>query len=256
MSYTSGGVRLFQNDGDFIRKALSVMCQYGVLQWQHNPFSDVKAIRARFQRCCLNISAGYYNWHRRDEFVKPSDVEHALAFGSDLLHALGERRYDFDSSVPDLAAPVAVVTDRDLDMTMNAPDWKFGTPFDPVNPDPWLESLIQHPSDMPLAGQRASVFVLRAVLEGDAYVRSTGQLPADAPPGEWLPWRVQRGRVDDAEMGAPSVLLAGIRQFVFGSRYGNGGSNDKCTNIAGSDPEQRSIPNSGEPDKLGLLGVT
>ena len=145
ISYTSGGVRLFQNHGDFITTALPIMCRHGALNWQNHPFSDVKAIGGRFGLCCLNVSAGYYNWHRRDEFVKLADVEHALAFGTDLIRALGNRRYDFDSSVPDLADPAVPVTDLNLDTLMNTLDWdwKTSTPFDPANPDPWLESLVQ-----------------------------------------------------------------------------------------------------------------
>lgn len=209
VSYTSGGVRLFPNDGDFITAALPVMCRHGALNWQHHPFSDVKAIGSRFGLCCLNLSAGYYNWHRHDEFVKLPDVEHALAFGTDLIRALGNRRYDFASSVPDLADPAVPVTGLDLDTLMNPLDWnwKTSTPFDPTNPDPWLESLVQHTSDMPEAGQRASVIVLRSVLNEDTYVCTAKEPPADSQEGAWLPWHVQRGRVGSDEMGTPGVLL-------------------------------------------------
>lgn len=209
VSYTSGGMRLFQNDGEFITTALPVMCWHGVLNWQHHPFSDVKAIGGRFGLSCLNVSAGYYNWHRRDEFVKLADVEHALAFGTELIRALGNRRYDFDSSVPDLAEPAVPVTDLNLDLLMKPLDWnwKTNTPFDPTNPDPWLESLVRQTSDMPEAGQRASVIVLRSVLDEDAYVRTSSEPPADAEPSEWLPWHVERGRVDAGELGKPGVLL-------------------------------------------------
>ena len=209
VSYTSGGMRMFQNDGEFITTALPVMCRHGALQWQHHPFSDVKAIGGRFGLSCLNVSAGYYNWHRRDEFVKLADVEHALAFGTDLIRAVGNRRYDFDRSVPDLAEPAVPVTGLNLDLLMKSFDWnwKTNTPFDPTNPDPWLESLVRQTSDMPEAGQRASVIVLRSVLNEDAYVRTAGELPADAVPGEWLPWHVERGRVDAGELGQPGVLL-------------------------------------------------
>ena len=217
VSYTSGGMRLFQNDGEFITTALPVMCRHGALQWQHHPFSDVKAIGGRFGLSCLNVSAGYYNWHRHDEFVKLADVEHALAFGTDLVRALGHRRYEFDSSVPDLAEPAVPVTGLNLDLLMNPFDWnrKTNTPFDPTNPDPWLESLVRHTSDMPAAGQRAAVIVLRAVLNEDAYVCTTPESPADAAPGEWLPWHVQRGRVDTGEMGKPGVLL--VHEAVAGA---------------------------------------
>ena len=209
VSYTSGGVRLFQNHGDFITTALPVMCRHGALNWQHHPFSDVKTICGRFGLSCLNVFAGYYNWHRRDEFVKLSDVEHALAFGTDLIRALGNRRYNFDSSVPDLAEPAVPVTDLNLDTLMNPLDWnwKTNTPFDPVNPKPWLEALVRGTSTMPEAAQVAMVIVLRGVLNDDHFARPAGDFPADAPPGEWLPWHVQRGRVAAGELGTPGVLL-------------------------------------------------
>ena len=209
VSYTSGGVRLFQNDSDFITTALPVMCRHGVLNWQHHPFSDVKAITRRFGLSCLNVSAGYYNWHRQDEFVKLADVEHALAFSTELIRALGNRRYDFDSSVPDLAEPAVPVTGLNLDSLMKPLEWnwKTNTPFDPTNPDPWLESLVRHTSDMPEAGRRAAVIVLRAVLNEDAYVCTGREPSADSEQGEWLPWHVQRGRVDATELGQPGVLL-------------------------------------------------
>lgn len=209
VSYSSGGMRLFENDSDFISTALPVMCRHGVLNWQHHPFSDVKVIVGKFGLSCLNVSAGYYNWHRHDEFVKLSDVEHALAFGTDLLRALGNRRYDFDRSLPDLAEPAVPVTGLNLDSLMNPLDWdwKTNTPFDPANPDPWLESLVQHTSEMPAAGQRASVIVLRSVLNEDAYVRTGSEPPADPQAGAWLPWHVERGRVDTSEVGQPGVLL-------------------------------------------------
>ena len=37
VSYTSGGVRLFANDGDFIQRAAPVMVKYSLNQWQHHP---------------------------------------------------------------------------------------------------------------------------------------------------------------------------------------------------------------------------
>ena len=60
---------------------------------------------------------------------------------------------------------------------------------------------------MPEAGQRASVIVLRSVLDDDAFVRTTPAPPADAEAGEWMPWHVERGRVDIGQLGKPGVLL-------------------------------------------------
>lgn len=110
VSYTSGGVRLFRNDGDFIRAAMPVLAQFGFVHFQHHPFTDVKAVRQRFALSCLNLSAGYYNWHARDEYVKLADVENALAMATELIPALGERRYDDNGNQPDHAEPPVEVT--------------------------------------------------------------------------------------------------------------------------------------------------
>lgn len=86
-------------------------------------------------------------------------------------------------------------------------NWKTDTPFDPANPDPWLESLVRNTSHMPEAGRRAVVIVLRDVLDEDGFVCAASEPPADAQPGAWLPWHVQRGRVGAGELGTPGVLL-------------------------------------------------
>lgn len=86
-------------------------------------------------------------------------------------------------------------------------NWMKCTPLDSMSPTPWLEALVQHTSEMTTAGQRASVVVLRSLLNEDAYVRTSSEQPEDAAPGEWLPWHVERGRVDADALGKPGVLL-------------------------------------------------
>lgn len=110
VSYTSGGVRLFRNDGDFIRAAMPVLEQFGFTHFQHHPFTDVKAVRQRFALSCFNFSAGYYNWHAHDEYLKLADVENALAMATELIPALGERRYDDNTTAVEDAEPPMEVT--------------------------------------------------------------------------------------------------------------------------------------------------
>ena len=110
VSYTAGGVRLFQNDGDFIRRALPVLNRHGAVNWQRHPFTDVMALRERFTFSCMNLSCGYYNWHASDEFLKLEDTAAAVEMGHDLLEALGERRYDYDRSQPEAPEPPVEVT--------------------------------------------------------------------------------------------------------------------------------------------------
>jgi tripeptide aminopeptidase len=114
LSYTSGGVRLFQNDGDFIQRAWPVLNRHGLTRWQHHPFSDVMALRERFDFSCLNLSCGYHNWHRPDEYVALDEVEAALASAEDLLRMLGCRHYAFDADDGDAVSPLLEVTDLQL----------------------------------------------------------------------------------------------------------------------------------------------
>jgi putative aminopeptidase FrvX len=120
VSYTSGGVRLFQNGGEFIRAAMPVLGQFGFVCFQHHPFSDVKAVRQRFSMSCLNLSCGYYNWHAHDECVRLADVENSLAMATELIAVLGERRYEYDATAVDDAEPPVEVTELGVPSLVNA----------------------------------------------------------------------------------------------------------------------------------------
>jgi hypothetical protein len=57
----------------------------------------------------MNVSSGYYNWHADDEYLNVAEVEISLAMATELIAALGNRRYDYDASTPDTAkSPVEV----------------------------------------------------------------------------------------------------------------------------------------------------
>jgi acetylornithine deacetylase/succinyl-diaminopimelate desuccinylase-like protein len=114
VSYTSSGVRLFANDGEFIQTAAPVLSAHGLTCWQHHPFSDVMVLRKRFGFSCLNLSCGYHHWHRPDEYLVLAEVEAAIAAGADLLRALGGQHYPFDSGTPESAEPPIEVTGLQL----------------------------------------------------------------------------------------------------------------------------------------------
>jgi di/tripeptidase len=110
VSFTSSGTRLFANDGEFIQTAAPVLKAHGLTRWQDHPFTDVMALRKRFNLSCLNLSCGYHHWHRRDEYVVVDEVEAAVNAGEALIAALGCRSYPFDAGADDLAAPLFEVT--------------------------------------------------------------------------------------------------------------------------------------------------
>ena len=110
VSYTSGGIRLFANDGEFIQRAAPVMAKHKLTQWQHHPFSDVMIVRKQFPISCLNLSCGYYNWHQPDEFIVLADVEAAIHSGHALITALGCKCYPFAVAGTDEVLPHFEVT--------------------------------------------------------------------------------------------------------------------------------------------------
>jgi di/tripeptidase len=110
VSYTSSGARLFANDGEFIQTAAPVMQAHGLDRWQRHPFTDVMALRRRFNISCLNLSCGYHNLHRSDDYVVVEEVEAAVSAGQALIAALGCRSYPFKAGAGDLVAPLCEVT--------------------------------------------------------------------------------------------------------------------------------------------------
>ena len=110
VSYTSSGTRLFANDGEFIQTAAPVMQAHGLTKWQHHPFTDVMSLRRRFNFSCLNLSCGYRNWHRPDDYLVLDEVEAAVNAGEALIAALGCRSYPFDAGTDELVAALCEVT--------------------------------------------------------------------------------------------------------------------------------------------------
>lgn len=93
-SYTNSGVRLFQNDGRFIKRALPVLQNRSML-WQAHPYTDVTFLRKRFPLSMMNLSSGYYNWHSNNEYARISDTTHAIDLALELVRALGDECYQF-----------------------------------------------------------------------------------------------------------------------------------------------------------------
>ena len=119
VSYSSGGERLFANDGEFIQTAAPVLQAHGLTRFQHHPFTDVMALRRRFGFSCLNLSCGYHNWHRPDEYVVVAEVEAAVNAGEALIAALASRAYPFDADADDTATPKFEVTSLQLGSRAN-----------------------------------------------------------------------------------------------------------------------------------------
>jgi putative aminopeptidase FrvX len=106
MSYTSAGVRLFDNNGAFIKTALPTLQKYGV-KWQNHPYTDVSVLRPKHRMSCLNLASGYYRWHADSEYVYLPDVKNAIVMAKELIAALGENYYPFENQDAEPLVPVS-----------------------------------------------------------------------------------------------------------------------------------------------------
>jgi di/tripeptidase len=104
----------FKDVGYVIQTATPVLAAHGLTRWQRHPFTDVMALRQRFDFSCLNLSCGYHNWHRPDEYIVVDEVEAAVNAGEALVAALGCRSYPFTAGANDLSEPLFEVTGLQL----------------------------------------------------------------------------------------------------------------------------------------------
>jgi di/tripeptidase len=93
MSLTLRGNNLFNETDAFWIKSKEIILKHGILKHQHHPFTDVKVLGDRFGLSCLNLAAGYYNFHTPTEYVVLEDVENAIKMGISLIKSLGCKEY-------------------------------------------------------------------------------------------------------------------------------------------------------------------
>lgn len=65
-----------------------------------HPYTDVWKIKAKTDLCCVNLPAGYYRMHSKEEYVVLEDVENSIKLGKKLVEKLGfDVRHTFVASV-------------------------------------------------------------------------------------------------------------------------------------------------------------
>ena len=91
------GVTLFDRDGDFIQKSFPLLKESmgKKLRFFNHPYTDVSIIKNNFRFSCINISAGYFNYHSPSEYVVVSEVEKAINLGEKMIYELLYELYDF-----------------------------------------------------------------------------------------------------------------------------------------------------------------
>lgn len=95
VSEYSSGVKLFDKSDDFFKICDGVLTESfeGRQQYGSHPYTDVYALRSKFNFACINISIGYYNYHTENEYVVVEDTMNGIETGKKMIEKLGNFRY-------------------------------------------------------------------------------------------------------------------------------------------------------------------
>jgi di/tripeptidase len=94
LSYVSNRTQLFNRE--FFKLVDPILLRYGISNIRDtDPFTDVFAIKRSFDFNCMNLFAGYYDWHSATEFVVYEDTVKASNLGLEIIQLLGNNKYKF-----------------------------------------------------------------------------------------------------------------------------------------------------------------
>lgn len=88
------GQVLFDRDTEFFEKCDKVLTEgmdNSLMQYMVHPYTDVYALRTKFDFSCINISIGYYNYHTKHEYVVVDDVFNGIEMGRKMIEGLGNK---------------------------------------------------------------------------------------------------------------------------------------------------------------------
>jgi di/tripeptidase len=88
------GQVLFDRDSEFFEscdKVLTEGMDQNYMEYMVHPYTDVYALRGKFNFSCINISIGYYNYHTRHEYVVVEDVFNGIDIGKKMIESLGNK---------------------------------------------------------------------------------------------------------------------------------------------------------------------
>jgi di/tripeptidase len=88
------GQVLFDRDSEFFEVCDKVLTEGMVkedMDYMVHPYTDVYALRGKFNFSCINFSIGYYEYHSRNEYVVVEDVFNGIEMGRKMIELLGNK---------------------------------------------------------------------------------------------------------------------------------------------------------------------
>jgi hypothetical protein len=62
-------------------------------QYMRHPYTDVYALKTKFDFSCINFSIGYYDYHTKNEYVVVEDTFNGIEMGKKMIELLGYTKY-------------------------------------------------------------------------------------------------------------------------------------------------------------------
>jgi tripeptide aminopeptidase len=88
------GTQLFLRESDFFKKCDVILKEnFQRSEYMRHPYTDVQAIKEKFDFQCINFSIGYYRYHTPQEYVVVEDVYNGITTGKKMIESLGCEKY-------------------------------------------------------------------------------------------------------------------------------------------------------------------
>jgi len=91
---TCYGAKLFDRDSEFFEKCDKVITEgMSNRKYMIHPYTDVYALKTKFDFSCINFSIGYYRYHTNQEYVVVEDTFNGVEMGKQMIESLGYQKY-------------------------------------------------------------------------------------------------------------------------------------------------------------------
>jgi di/tripeptidase len=91
------GTKLFDRNSEFFKSCDEVLTENfdNRNKYQSHPYTDVYALKQKFDFSCINFAIGYYNYHTREEYVVVEDVYNGILTGKKMIEKLGYSKHGY-----------------------------------------------------------------------------------------------------------------------------------------------------------------
>lgn len=88
------GTKLFDRKSTFFERCNLVLQEgFEKVEYMRHPYTDVQALKEKYDFQCINFSIGYYDYHTADEYVVIDDVFNGIEVGKKMIESLAYEKY-------------------------------------------------------------------------------------------------------------------------------------------------------------------